>query len=63
MKGEGPMRLTGVITGPFGNNAIFRRPGMRNRWWCPRGCRSGTSSSARSSLARWWSKAMAMSAH
>jgi hypothetical protein len=27
VKGEGPMRLTGVITGPFGNNAIFMAAG------------------------------------
>jgi len=27
VKGEGLMRLTGVITGPFGNNAIFMSAG------------------------------------
>lgn len=31
--GNEPLRLTGVITGPFGNRAIFRSGTARNRSW------------------------------
>ena len=62
-QGDAPLRLTGIITGPFGNNAIFMAAGDAKPLVVSEGMQVGDFVIRSIDPARSWSKPTAMSAH